>query len=502
MANKKIIVSSGDGKYQEVPSSSFSVDGDKLIVKNMSVQTASFTGGTSGSIMQISGGILAPIWTTSSILAYSRYENDTALVPEDLSGTLFQYKTGMENYNGIGPHRIGSASFSGDVEGTISSSIRARVVSVANVNSGTLNSQFGGTGTGSFDVGSLVTLSGSGFNPAGNADKVVVTNVSGDWSMQDKSLLNFAPMTGTTVYLFTGSVATSSVGSFKQNNWSPPAGTRFIRVICQGGGGGGGGGHQGATAASTYGGGGGGGGGYCDVTFNALTLNFPINIVAGNGGYGAGAGGLFGPNFQNGYDGGSSSFGNYIYSNGGLKGSSTAGTNAGGSAGVGYITFGANGGKGQNASVGAVGGTITTQYGAPGGGGAGGNLTSGVSRVGYFGGSASGVTVGAVGQANETSQNAGNGTDQYIFNFSSYYLNSTSSLAVGNFPKLLCAGGSGGGGIGTSTTSTTIKSGAGGSAIFGAGGGGSGGRFTSVTAYDMIGQGGSGGKGYVLIICT
>lgn len=485
---KKVLVSDGSGKFQEAPSSSFSVDGGKLIIKNANVTTASYTGGLTGSIMQVSGGMMVPIWTTSSI---PNYYNPEEAIPNNLSGTLFQLRTDAAagDYRGIGPHRIGSASFSGDVVGTTGS---ARVVSVVNVESGTLDSRFGGTSGNNFNAGSLVTLSGSGLKPTDGTNKVVVTNASGDWSYADTNSIEAIDqyLTGTVVYLYTGSIGTSNTFTWiKPGSPDSPisAKPRFIRVICQGGGGGGGGPWNGDTTGYG-GGGGGGGGGYCDIIFNSENIVNTISVTAGAGGNGS-----TGFNTRGG-NGGSSSFGTYVYSNGGeggVRNNDTSSIPAYG--GAGYNYSGGNSGlfsTGWSTSHPSNGASVFL-------GGAGGGRGGYNSGNGYFGGVIQSLNIqpgtyglgatypGPAGDAQPPSSGS-------LFNFNKISIND--SLFIFKIPNLIWAGGSGGGSSTRSTAPNQGDSGNGSSPEFGSGGGGAGEGVNS--------QGGNGGKGYVLIICT
>lgn len=495
MANKKILVSDGNGRYQET---SASIDDNNVLSASISTLTASFQTTVTG-IMQVYNYQLIPFWMTSSIPSYLRDSDNNPVTPNDLSGCLFQVRTDIGEYAGIGPHRIDSASFSGDIAGTLSSSFPIRVISVGNVNSGTLDSKFGGTSTSSFNVDSLVTLSGSGIKPDGTNDtKIVVATTNNTWTTQSISYTNFTPLTSSIVYLFTGS--TDSNGA--QYNWNKPSGCRFIRVICQGGGGGGGRGRHNLSIAQGggVGGAGGGGGGYSDITFNANSINSTIIITVGSGGTGGtGASGT-----GTAGTGQSSSFGNYVYANGGGGGSNgiAAATTPGGSGGTGYTLTGNDGGDYNQTLTNA-----SRYYGA--GGGGGGGLANDATSTSTNGRSGSGnlIVNGAPGGATKTitsggSGNAGSGsyTVSY-FNFKNYYLNGTSSINLqqGNFPNLI-AGGGGGGGAGNITTGAPLENGgAGGNGKFGAGGGGSSGGIASEMS-SVIGS--SGGAGYVLIICT
>lgn len=468
MANKKIIVSDGSGRYQEM-TSSFGIDDGKLSMSNVVVSTSSYGGATSGSIMQILNDRLQPIATTSNV------RDGNPEIPENLSGTIFQYRDGI----GISPSRIETAGFSGDIIGNLNS---IKVISVENVDSGTLDSKYGGTNANSFQEGSLVTLSGSGINPSGNSNKVVAVNNSGNWSAADKSILDFTPMTGTVVYLYTGSVSATTASATAQSfTWNKPGtagafpsntGTpRFIRVICQGAGGGGGAG----GTTSTLSGIGGAGGGYVDITFDASYISSSVTCSIGNGGRGA-------TGNANGGSGASSSFGDYIYSSGGAGGLGINNTAANASVGgVGYNYFGGSG----SAYITSTTSSATVVLGGAGGGGGGTTTVAGRSGGSNIFLNLTASAGGAAGGGTALPPQSGT-----LFAISKCFINNNQTLQ--NVPYLQWAGGSGGG----STNTAGVSGGSGSSPQYGSGGGGGGRGVASG------GAGGNGGAGYILIICS
>lgn len=479
MSNNKIILSDGNGKYQEAPSSSFSVGDNTLTASAVIMQTASWT---AQDITPVSGifqsfeGNLKIIPATSAL--WQSYDQNNDSIPNDqfnptnLSGTLFQYR---KDYGGFGPHRISSASFNGDLIGSLSSSWPVKIISIANVTTGVLDSKFGGTQASSFENKAIVTLSGSLFTPSDALNSVIVSNSSNNWSLSNKISIepSFSQLTQPLVYIYTGSIAPNTNASASTFTWNKPPNARFIRVICQGAGGGGG---AAGTIGSQQGGGGGGGGGYCDVTFDATQIEPTVNITVGAGGLGVGGTGVVGGS------GGSSSFGTYIYSSGGPGGDDGNPTPALAAASAGYNYLG---GIGTTQGLGLV--TISDVYLGGAGGGAG------SSSTGKRGGNITYLSIngGAGGTGGTSPTNASNPSSGSAFNFSSVTINNISNQAL---PALIYGGGGGGGGSGTSGVSGKNGS----SPFFGSGGGGAG-RGTGAA---VNGTGGNGGRGYVLIICT
>lgn len=323
MANKKIIVSSGDGKYQQINAS---VDENQLSASYLSINTGSFSALGNGLLQAVNGKV------------------------ENLTGSANNYKLAYDPDMGkfISVASV-TASLGGDLSGLSSA---ARVKSVANVTSGILSTANGGTGTYSFGIDNLVTTNGDGllYTP-NNLNKIVAVGEGGNIVFADTGILNFTPMTETLVYLYTGSVGAAQTGF--SYTWTKPQGARYIRVICQAGGGSGHPGNNSSSSTSRYTGRGGSGGGHSDVTFNAFYLPTVCQVFAGNGGTGAGW------VLTNGT---SSSFGNYVYSYGGISGFSSRTL---GSAGVriGGKGFPIDGGNEGAANLRAPGGGAANTYG-------------------------------------------------------------------------------------------------------------------------------------------
>lgn len=486
MAKKNILISN-NGKYQPM-SASIDVDTGELSSSYaITLNTSSFA--TSG-LMQIKNGQIIPVLNTSSI------QNN----PED--GTYSGSVLTFNSIEGAGPHRVAS-SFSGDISGDLVGGIKVR--SVSNVTNGILPLGFGGTGRSTFTSGSLVTTSGSGpvYSALNNNNVVASTGSNGEYGfVPSAAVIN--QMTGTIVYLYTGSVGTN-----RTFTWTKPSGCRFVRVICQGAGGGGAAGIRNASAAYSNGAGGGGGGGLSDVTFNALNISNTVICSIGAAGTGGAAGDTVSPS-NPGIDGGSSSFGNYIYAGGGFGGSgatsyasiaSQAGA-AGGAGGVGYTEFGGSGGAGgilnTNYAYGGNYGNAAISRNRAGAGGGGGGAGVGNKPGGLLcatrGGDGGAITfygitggIGSLLNANSTS-----GSTKNIFsNLSNVFVN---NILTSNFPNILRGGGgAGGGGSGTSISNP------GSAGLFGSGGGAGGSAANGVAGNNEAG--GSGGVGYIVIIC-
>lgn len=499
MANNKIIVSSGNGTYQET-TSSFSIDNDNGIISASSavVATSSLPTNVSG-VLQVYKGKVIPLWFTSSIWQnFTDLNADSVGTTPELSGTLFQYRNdltivGGNDYNGIGPHRVASASFNGDIIGTISASAPVKVISVANVTGGILDSRFGGTNTSSFENGAIVTLSGSGFKPSDGANNVITADINSNWSLVNKISIEPADtyLTGTLVYLYTGSVNNIDYNALTQSfTWIKPGSVgslisqkpRFIRVICQGAGGGGARPNIGGAGTPVFAWGG-SGGGYSDVTYNSEYISDTVEVSIGKGGRGATT------NQTSGGPGGPSLFGNYVSgATGGAGGQVETSATTYPRSGVGYLYLGGSGSQGSFDS--SAGGRLDLNsnvvLGGAGGGGGGGWTNS---QYGRTGGSITSLNLTAsVQPASFLGQNALPPMSGTMFNFTKCILNDVENS---NFPFLIYAGGTGGTGASSGT------GGSGSSPLFGSGGGGGGRVNTGAT-----GNGGNGGSGYVLIICT
>jgi hypothetical protein len=438
MANKNILVSS-NGKYEPISASVDDVTGVLSSSLPVTANTASFAG--QSGLMQVYGGKLMSVGNTS------------INPPSDgiYSGSVLTYN----NSEGFAPSRTSVASFSGDTSGDTISGVKVR--SVSNVTGGLLPLAYGGTGTGSFDTDSLVTTSGSGLAPS--APNKIVVAASSNYISGDTALLNFSSANSVIAYLYTG-----SLGSNNDKVWTKPSGCRFVTIICQGGGASG----EYAIASPRRSGLGGGGGGFSYCTLNALSLPNAINIRAGGGGNLGGGGG-------------NSYFENYIIAYGGA-------INSGG---AGNIENGANGGSSSSSNTVTGGAGGSTVFAGAGGGGGGASAAGSSSRGGAGGSVSSRSASGTAGGATP-GVSAANTVEVFykINNIKNVLLDGTT---LTNLIPLFSGAGGGGGGGGSSAPRN------GGNAQWGSGGGGAGYYFSSPTF--RSGTPGTGGKGYVLIIC-
>jgi hypothetical protein len=448
MSIKKIFPSNGNGKGAE--SSIVTYNDATNIVSGSKATVTTMTVGSLNGLLQEVGGVVASIDTSTAV-----------------SGNILQANGGQ-----FAPAAATLETLGGDLSGILSN---PTVKSIANVVSGTLKINVGGTNKNALSASAPLVLKSELGSPTNNS--VITMNSSGsDFAYADKSVVDVVPMTGTLVYLYTGSVNTVNTSATSTVfTWTKPQGAKFIRVICQAAGGGGG-----TGAGSNSGGKGGGGGGYGDVVYNLISMPDSVTVTVGDGGYayrsGAPAGGVAGGG------GGSSSFGKYLISYGGSAGypGSTAPTIAGG---AGYKSTGGTGGYAKGGTLTAGGSVVLGGAGGGSGGGGDSPGSGGSTSVGYNGGSITylNITGGIGGGLGLT---AGAPQEASMFPFQKVILN---NIPDSSFPNLICGGGGGGGG----------NSGWGTSATFGSGGGGGG----SVRTTGAAGAGGYGGKGYVLIIC-
>lgn len=451
--SKKILAAGANGKYFESSAGSIDETSGEVTINKLNISSSMYVSGTSGLLNQSLGVV------------------ENLNLDGAVSGSVLWSTGGKFQLSEISLETLG-----GDLEGLLSN---ARVASVENVVSGTLSLAAGGTGKTSLASGSLFALSQS--NIPASAQSIVTVNNSGtQWITSGSSIIDITPLSEPVAYLYTG-----SVGVNQTFTWTKPSGARFVRIICQGGGAGGQGGQKLARTSTTTiasGGGGGGGGGYSEITLNGLYLPSQITIVAGAAGSGGQSASSSDQQFI-GTNGGSSSFGNIIYSTGG----SSDGTN-----GIGYKY------NGQSANIsyisgvkGGNGGSSRIQ-----GGGSGNN--SGLNGFSVI--DASGGIGGLAGVSwNTSAGDAQNPIDMYNLFFQTLYVN---NVLVNNIPKLVCGGGGGGGGASMYNTTPSANAGNGSSATFGSGGGGGGAlRQGPDGGVGLSGKGGNGGVGYVLIIC-
>jgi hypothetical protein len=270
--------------------------------------------------------------------------------------------------------------------------------------------------------------------------------------------------------------------------WTKPTNARIVKVYAIGGGGQGGSGIRGVAGGTRCGGGGGGAGGFVVAEFGADLLGATETVTVGAGGTGGGQEvTVNSTNGNAGANGGSSSFGNWIFAPGGNGGS--GGTGAAGAGGVTVLgvaspwnpVAGAGGSANSSGGVGGNGGNSNTF--APTSGGAGGGLSSANAAAnGGPGGSILGtihnmLTLGGLGGS--TSAYAGQVGNSVTTLFTSV------SIGTG-----------GGGGRADTTASLGYAGGAGGG--YGAGGGG--GSASQNGWANNNAHGGDGYQGLVVVV--
>lgn len=196
-------------------------------------------------------------------------------------------------------------------------------------------------------------------------------------------------------------ISSASVQAFTSSGtWTKPANAQFVLVEVWGAGGGGGRPTAGATNPA---GGAGGGGAYNYEMFLASQLDGSVSVTIGAGGIGAAANGTSGNN------GGSTSFGSYVfaYGGGGGQGNATGtGYQFGGGGGGIYSSGSATSGGGPSISNAVAGSIMTTQVSA--GGSSGGSFTNGATTLIQMEGSFS-TFGGGGGGASQTGRDGGSG---------------------------------------------------------------------------------------------
>jgi hypothetical protein len=295
--------------------------------------------------------------------------------------------------------------------------------------------------------------------------------------------------TGTTT-LSTGTTVANTSSS--TTIWYKPYGAKFVDVICIGAGGGGGAGQVGyAVNLARNGGGGGASGSVSRFSFIADLL--PESVLIGVGNRGRGATYITRTTLTASGSGGSSYFGNFLFSQGGGFGTSptTAGVGSsnsnflsGSTGGVGASNIGGFGTMCAIFSTGST-GTFTLCSGGSGGGG-GGAVNSATNVETEFNGGLGGGNNGNLlfGSSGITS-----GTISSIINGGN-----------GIFDPVTFLGSGGGGGAGAGLTSNPNPGGNGGNGGIGGGGGGGGGACSDSTGVKFAGNGGNGGNGVVVVI--
>jgi hypothetical protein len=468
MANKKILVSSGNGKRQTVPTLSgtsslyFDDATNTLVAKSGSIATLQ-VGDNSGIITAVNGVVTnVPVGSSGSVLFYN----------------------GSSWATGVASNPSGSAG--GDLTGSYPS---PQVKSLSNVTSGTLGVAYGGTNKTTLTSGAILTGSSAGIGTISTGQHNAVVKVSGSsWTIAGTRIIDVS------AYFSAGST------------WTKPEGARFIRVIIQGAGGGGSSGWlRNSTAQSVAGGGGGGSGGLTELIINVKDLadGATIPVYAGIGGAagirdvnnGATAGG----------DGERSAFGvsgaldtptasnakYFAQATGGKGGTNTNTVATGGAGGYGLKANGVAGGSLASAASTPTAGS-NNNIGSAAGGAGGGVTTTTSGRNGATGGNAGAAYLTsslAGGLAGLAASNT-NATDGDPGNFSSQTSGFTSDIYY------LSSGGAGGG---ASYGATPGWPGWGGNSFYGGGGGGGAAGYSNGSE-GYYTAGGYGGDGYVVVI--
>lgn len=476
MADKKLLLSNGNGKYQETGSVTVDDITGKVTINSINATNLIFS--NLNGILSASNGSLSSFSTAvTSGSIISSNGSSWGIVP---SGTLY-----------------------GDLSGTITAPV---VKSIANATVGTLGVARGGTGVSSPTANGILIGNGSSavtVTSAPTTNDVLFYNGNASWSTSTHPFNQTASL----AYEFYTSSATGSLNTS----------AKYVRFIIQGaGGGGGGGGGKLATNSAASGGGGGGGGGLTDVTIaidDFYVFANSISFSVGQGGTGAlsrtaaaNAAGL------NGNAGGDSyvsfldynAVGTYYFvaKGGGAGLGATTSGGAGGVGGAGGKGLTADGGSGGTGGVQAtantnMSGSTAGALGAGGGGGGGGNTTTPTRGPTGPGGN-SGICVGI--QSNGANGNAAGATSNTngsapTAQLRTYGLTTGSVSPAGTTLTLNAGGGSGG----TASTTANTAGGVGGNGSRGSGGGG-GGASTGTVATPAPQNGGNGGDGYILVI--
>jgi hypothetical protein len=460
MATKKILVSDNSGSTQELSTAHIGYNDVTNAISASKITAHNLSSSLPSGILQANGNFISGSVITGSGGA---------------SGSLLQFSGSRYTFNL--PTNIG-----GDLSGSTTALGNVKVISVANVNSGTLSFDYGGTGLSSALSGVLIKGAGDTLQVLATADTGSVIGLNADGWFVD----NTDP---TTNYVRRVDVFVSS------GTWTKKGNPRFLKVTIVGGGGGGGSGRTVPAPANAPGAGGGGGGGVTEILLEAANVSGAA-LEIGAGGAGGPAPGVSPANGLNGNAGTQTTFscslGNFYSTGGGVGGGANnpATDGTGGSSGLGNLNS-----QTQSGSSGVLPTFPSSSPGGAGyytsGGGAGGGSggAPSVARPGSPSGvllfvgsqtlSASGGSIGINGQEGKTYPNM----------FTTYYLNGTTLSSTQIF-------GTGGGGGGASITGTA--GGRGGNAASGSGGGG-GGTTGGAAAPIRGGIGGRGGDGFVII---
>lgn len=399
MSQKKIIYDI-DGKVKESSQNYYDDSSDNIIIKNVSFNSASVN--LQNGMVYVNNTLMtsSDVPKNNSIITWNSTTNQWVSQPNDVVDVVATNA---------------SIPASSDITGSFTGGIRVKALSNVNIGDALAVSR-GGTGLKAIDIPNgeslLIGNNSSKFTfitASGVQNNSVLLSTTNNWSYATQSYSNM---------IIDISIFTSSV------NWVKPAGTKFIRVLAQGGGGGGGSGANRNNTYSAIGGSGGGAGGFVDSGVFLLSDN-SASIVVGAGGAGAiypssGSAGI------SGVDGGSSSFGTYIYANGGnggFGGTLNSATTISGGAAVSYGTniiydTGFFDDSSPATDAGEAGGNATSTVGS--------STTFTLSPTVYYG-VGSGGGGGALPSANYTTNYAGGNGGNLIFNSGS-----TSSINARN----------------------------------------------------------------------
>lgn len=472
MATKKILVSDGSGSTQELRTSNIGYDD---VANRLSASA-------------ITAYNLSSSLQTGVLLANGNFISSSVVSATGGSGSLLQFSGSTYTLNL--PTAIG-----GDLSGSTTALDNVKVISVANVNSGTLPFAHGGTGLSSEISGVLIKGAGDTLQVLNTADTGSVIGLGNDGWFID----NTDP---TTNYVRRVDVYAGAAGNGL--TWTKKGNPRFIDIIIVGGGGGGGSG--GKTGLPNPGGAGGAGGGFTFVTIEAANISSGIITIGQSGSGGAARTATTG---LAGTAGGITSFTSslgYFYATGGGSGAGMSPTSA-----IGGTSGGGNGYNTQAGGNSSVPGAAPTAPGSrPGGGGinnSGGGAGGGGTAPPFSNrdGAASGVilnsNISASGGLSSTASPGSSGVIDSSILPERFYLNNSSVLTTNAIAQIF---GTGGGGGGSNFTVTSASAGSGGDAKYGSGGGGGGNLNptaplgTVPTAFTS-GRGGNGGEGFVII---
>lgn len=268
MAKKSLILSNDDGRVTFTNTASISLEDSSFSINTNAISASTLQindlANNTSRLLKINSNGTASIFNNNTV-------GNSALVWD---GSSWNNSTAV-----ISTRYTGSTG--GQISGNIDSNIS--VLSVANVNSGTLGTNYGGTGL-SLPTNSNAILEVSK-SIGGSVTYSMVTGSNGQvLTVQNSGYLFKFPVNYPDVRFYTSSA--SPAGGQTTFTWTKPANAKFARIILQGAGGGGGGG--GTHSTTPYGGGGGASGGYTDVTISVFDItSATVRVgIGGSGGVG------------------------------------------------------------------------------------------------------------------------------------------------------------------------------------------------------------------------